>query len=130
MAPTPGLTHWLILAALAVGGILVLIGMVRTLRAAAPPRDPEATPWFRLPLAILIAVCAYLVVAERDEPLPAAQVAVSTSGCPERRANEADAIVLTVHSYADGRPEDRRVSCKRITQRLYEITYPHLAGAQ
>jgi len=125
------LAHWITFVSLAIGGILLMIGMIRALRAERPNPDPESTPWFRIPLAIVIVVCAYLV-AFNDRAAIDASIAreramilsFSTQACPERRAGDADALVITVHSYADGRPEDRRMTCVRIPQRAYELRFP------
>ena len=129
--------HWIILTGLAIAGLIVLGGIIRALRAEHRDPDPEATPWFRFPLAILLAVCAYLVV--NDDPAALEQsiarertmlFAWSAERCPERRADDADAIVLTIHHYADARPEDRRMTCARLPQRLYELRHPQFAGLE
>lgn len=132
MVPTHSLTHWLIIAGLLVAGVLVVIGMIRSLRAGRADADPEASPLYRVPLAILLTVCAYLFVADDRDAIDAAIAReraflslFSVERCPERRPGDADAIVITIHSYADGRPEDRRMSCARIPQRAYELKFPH-----
>ena len=136
MTTTLGIIHWLIIAGLLVAGVLVVIGMIRSMRAGRAAADPEASPLFRVPLAIVITVCAYLFVSDDRDAIEASiareratLLLFSAERCPERRAGDADAIVITVHSYADGRPEDRRMSCARIPQRLYELRHPRLVQA-
>jgi len=87
------------------------------------PREPEETPWFRIPLAVLLVLGFYMIlVPDSRAAAPALQksqrVILDLADCPAQGENGLPLLIFIISTSADGGPV--KSTCARIQKRHYQ----------